>query len=149
MGARHLPPAERFFAMVNKTETCWLWTGATLTGYGRFKVGGGDLMTLAHRYAYTLMVGPIPEGLTIDHLCRVTNCVNPDHLEPVTMAENTARKPRVIRCPQGHEYDEANTYYRRPRSDGLPPNKRCRACNRQAVAARRLAAKSIGRLVSS
>ncbi len=80
----------RFWSHVEKAETCWLWT-STITGNGyghysikRVKVG-------AHRFAYELMVGPIPQGLTIDHLCRVKACVNPDHLEPVTQAENNRR----------------------------------------------------------
>lgn len=82
---------ESFWARVDKTDTCWLWTDApALTGYGR--VSRDNVVDYAHRVAYELAVGPIPPGLTIDHLCRVRLCVNPTHLEPVTLAENTRRE---------------------------------------------------------
>lgn len=69
---------------------CWIWTGSTIrSGYGRLMYRGEQV--LAHRRYYEHHVGPIPEGLTIDHLCRVRACVNPDHLEPVTNAENVRR----------------------------------------------------------
>ena len=75
---------ERFWNKVNKTEGCWLWTAALSHGYGRFGKGGA-----AHRLAWEDRNGPIPEGLVLDHLCRVPRCVNPEHLEPVTHRENT------------------------------------------------------------
>lgn len=69
---------------------CWIWGRFTLpNGYGQLTVKGKR--TLAHRYMYEKHVGPIPDGLVIDHLCRVRNCVNPDHLEPVTHTENQRR----------------------------------------------------------
>jgi len=69
---------------------CWLWdANTTRGGYGHFKVSGR--MVYAHRLAYEKLVGPIPDGLSLDHLCRVPGCVNPDHLEPVTHAENVRR----------------------------------------------------------
>lgn len=69
---------------------CWIWLGMkTPEGYGIIKVNGKRVK--AHRYAYTHLVCPIPEGLTIDHLCRHKDCVNPEHLEPVTASENTKR----------------------------------------------------------
>lgn len=84
----------RFWAKVFKTDSCWYWTGFRDSwGYGSFTVGGKNLR--AHRYAYELVVGPIPFGLTIDHLCRERACVNPVHLEAVTGAENTERAFRV------------------------------------------------------
>jgi hypothetical protein len=79
---------ERFWNYVDKHSSplgCWLWTGATLRGYARFKT------KTAYRFAYEHLVGPIPEGLDIDHLCRVKACVNPDHLEPVTRKVNIRR----------------------------------------------------------
>ena len=80
---------ERFWAKVNKTETCWLWMATTNPkGYGRFRDGKA---VSAHRWAYEQVAGPIPEGLQLDHLCRVRNCVNPAHLEPVTGAVNQKR----------------------------------------------------------
>lgn len=85
-----MDPHERFDAYTEKTDTCWLWTGAlTYDGYGMFR--HDNRIMGAHRWAYEIAVGPIPRGLQIDHLCRVRNCVRPDHLEPVTNAENTRR----------------------------------------------------------
>lgn len=85
----------------------------------------------AHRYAYEHFIGPIPEGLQVDHLCRVRNCVNPDHLEAVTCRENVLRgdgvaaaNARATHCPQGHAYDEANTY------TWTNGGRHCRACAR-------------------
>ena len=82
---------QRFWEKVEKTETCWLWTGfKERKGYGYFR--DGDFVWKAHRYAYELLVGPIPDGATIDHaVCGNTSCVNPAHLEPVSRAENTRR----------------------------------------------------------
>lgn len=102
---------------------CWIWTACTHQfGYGEFRFRGK--CARAHRVAYELLVGPIPEGLTIDHLCRVRNCVNPAHLEPVTFAENVRRGAAAItHCPHGHEYTEANTLHQRGRRN-------CRTCRR-------------------
>ncbi len=91
---------ERFFDKVEITETCWLWTASLVgrdvavgEGYGYFHNPGGSYY--AHRWAYEFLVGPIPEGLVLDHVyergCRHRHCVNPDHLEPVTDGENTRR----------------------------------------------------------
>lgn len=107
-------PEERFWAKVNKTDTCWLWTAAKICGYGTFGIGGQNVY--AHRYSYELLVGPIPTRLQIDHLCRVRHCVNPAHLDPVTQRENIRRGDtgkhhrEKTHCPQGHSYDEENTY---------------------------------------
>jgi len=84
---------ERFWAKVNKTVTCWVWTSTIDTyGYGIFQESYPERKTVkAHRVAYTLVKGDIPEGLTLDHLCYNIKCVNPDHLEPVTLSENSKR----------------------------------------------------------
>lgn len=81
---------ERFESFIDRTETCWLWTGSlTYDGYGIFRED--NRRTGAHRFAYEYLIGPVPDGMQLDHLCRVRNCVNPEHLEPVTGAENTRR----------------------------------------------------------
>lgn len=106
---------------------CWLWEGTlSKSGYGRFYRPEIQAEAFAHRLAYEAAVGPIPDGLTLDHLCRVTRCVNPHHLEPVTLAENIRRAAAATtHCPQGHAYDTANTY-----RDPLG-RRRCRACHRE------------------
>jgi len=73
-------------------DGCWLWQGASAHGYGVVRVAGS--LKKLHRLSYELMVGDIPTGYDIDHLCRVRNCINPEHLEPVTRAENTRRGDR-------------------------------------------------------
>lgn len=86
---------ERFWAKVEPTGFCWHWVSTISTkGYGRAQmtpINGPRIGRGARRIAYELLVGPIPEGLEIDHLCRIRHCVNPDHLEPVTHAENIRR----------------------------------------------------------
>lgn len=108
---------------------CWRWTGAFQNaGYGQY----GKPPVLAHRWAYELHVGPIATGLVIDHLCRNRWCVNPKHLEVVTLAENIlrgeslpAKNKRKTHCPKGHPYDDENTYFT---SQGW---RICRSCNRE------------------
>ena len=141
-------PEERFWAKVDKADpnACWLWTGnLNGDGYGRLWVDGR--MVSAHVFAYATFVGPIPEGLEIDHVrakgCRHRHCVNyEEHLEAVTQQENIRRgeagdqhNAAKTHCPAGHAYDEANTYlYRGWR--------RCRACNRARDQAYRLRKKA-------
>lgn len=124
---------ERAMEKVDVTDTCWLWTAhINRAGYGRI---GTQLGTdLAHRVIYQLTVGPIPDGLHLDHLCRVRHCVNPAHLEPVTAAENLARSLAPLatkmrhaartHCKNGHEFSEENT--------GIDGNgsRVCRTCAR-------------------
>lgn len=94
-GPKRVPAEVRFWQKVVKGPDCWEWTGFVTRGYGYLGKGGssdsGTGTHLVHRFSYELHVGPIPEGLTIDHLCANTRCVNPAHLEPVTLAENTRR----------------------------------------------------------
>lgn len=85
---------ERFLSKVDKrADGCWHWTAALMpNGYGYFRVSTPRRrMVYAHRAAYELLVGPIPDGMVIDHLCRNKSCVNPEHLEVVTQGENVRR----------------------------------------------------------
>jgi len=108
---------ERFWRKVEKGDGCWTWTAATRYGYGVMQAGArGAGLLMAHRFAYELLIGPIPHGLTLDHLCRNRACVNPTHLEPVPLGVNLARgdgigvrNARKTHCPAGHPYDDANT----------------------------------------
>jgi hypothetical protein len=124
---RRKTPAERAWAKIEQTDTCWNWTGyvGSRDGYAQIWIGPGTRKAQAHRFVYELLVGPIPEGMQLDHLCRVRHCVNPEHLEPVTQQENVRRgmKGRMVtHCLQGHPYDDANTYIK---SNGC---RYCRAC---------------------
>ena len=133
---RFAPLTEVFWRYVDKTSgDCWFWTGAKCRGYGRFSISQKPTVVVpAHRYAYEQVVGPIPDGLTIDHLCRNKACVNPAHLEPVTMRVNVLRNgsPAALNaqktnCKHGHPFTEANTYvYARARRGA----RKCRECER-------------------
>jgi hypothetical protein len=120
------------------TSNCWLWTGYRNTGsYGVFWLDGKTRS--AHRVAYEEMIGPIPDGLVLDHRCRNPGCVNPFHLEPVTPKVNVrrglgpglmserlkARYRATTHCKYGHEFTPENTYV-------SPGGRReCRPCNRR------------------
>lgn len=125
------PIEARFWGKVLKTRDCWLWLGKLVNGYGRFT---GRVTTnrieRAHRAAYEMFVGPIPDGLTLDHLCHTNDptcpggsscphrrCVNPAHLEPCTRGENSLRgnsepaiNARKSACDNGHPFEPSNTY---------------------------------------
>lgn len=136
----------RFLAKVSLPDDlseCWLWTGASVRGYGQYHVRRPGIY--AHRYSWELFHGrPIPDGLQIDHLCRVIACVNPLHLEAVTQQVNVLRstsfaadEARRTHCPRGHAYDWVNTYI--VRSPGRRPKRQCRPCkaiNQRAYKAR-------------
>ena len=114
------PATERFWEKVDKTDFCWMWTAAkTKCGYGNFKEiasGTQKKWVRAHRFAYEERVGPIPEGLVIDHLCHEPACVNPDHLRAVTHTENmhNLRGPGKANTSgfSGVSYNKAKRKYR-------------------------------------
>lgn len=150
------PTQERFASRVQPhANGCHIWMGGlTLGGYGVFASAtkrGAEVKTMAHRWAYEHSVGPIPDGFDIDHLCRNRACVNPEHLEPVTRAENVRRAARLVtHCPAGHPYSPDNTYVR----PGTAQRK-CRTCMRARDAKRapeknkkRRAARTLARKVA-
>ena len=103
LGGLITDPSERFEKYIQRTDGCWLWRGPINGyGYGNIRIGGG-VRVMAHRLSYERWVGRIPEGMHIDHLCRVRHCVNPDHLQPVTAAENDMRG-RVAATMSDGEY---------------------------------------------
>lgn len=127
---------------------CWVWTGATdRDGYALTTVDGKR--RLAHRVSYELAKGPIPHRAVVDHLvegraiapgpCRYRCCVNPDHLEAVSVAENSRRvrswNAAKMTCPKGHAYDGDNVRYELRKDGGV--RRHCRECDRAADRARR------------
>lgn len=138
-------PEDRFWAKVDRNGPiseyrsdlgpCWIWTASVyqVSGYGQFSPIRGAKV-VAHRFAYELLVGSVPEGLELDHLCRVRACVNPAHLEPVTHRENVRRgvspmaeQHRQTTCIHGHPFDDENTYIRPGTQD-----RQCRTCRQLA-----------------
>jgi hypothetical protein len=111
---------------------CWPWPGQlNHNGYGTLTISSKTMR--AHRFVYAWAKGPIPEGCEVDHLCRQRNCVNPDHLEPVTKRENVLRgesfsaiNARKTHCVNGHEYTPENTKIEKGRW------RNCRECHRAA-----------------
>ena len=153
---------ERFWSKVDRSGgpgACWPWGAPGDSGYGTFTIGpqppGGkrakSVRTRAHRFAYSLMYGAIPDGLTVDHLCHNTDktceggttcqhrrCCNPAHLEATSIWENASRghspaakNARKGACVNGHALDEANTYLR------LTGGRTCRTCHRDVQRRRR------------
>lgn len=136
---------DRFWAKVDKSGDCWLWTAAKNNqGYGVFGIPGNKKV-LPHRFSYELVKGPIPLGLTIDHLCRTPLCVNPDHLEAVTHRVNNLRgasqaalNAQKTYCPKGHAYSGDNLFVWK---NTWGWTRRCRTCkNQQQRERRRMAA---------
>jgi hypothetical protein len=133
-----------------QADGCWLWTGSTQkNGYGTIHVcreNGKVIVGRAHRVVYELLAGPIPEGLDLDHLCRVRKCVNPKHLEPVTRSVNLKRgvggevarasKALITHCPSGHPYSGENLYVT---NDGKRTCRTCRSAASRAYKQRKRA----------
>lgn len=128
----------RFWSKVNFPDDltqCWLWQGGTNnSGYGSISIKG--ILSGTHRVSYELLVGPIPDGLVIDHLCRTRLCVNPNDMELVTKGENVlrgdsfaARNARKAYCIHGHPFNKINTHYLFTREGTT--RRVCRACGRK------------------
>ena len=124
--------------IVTDANGCWVWQGATsAAGYGRIATPRGRRQPrrsqYVHRIAYETWVGPIPDGLALDHLCHNRACCNPAHLEPVTFSENLRRSPQSVanraksHCIHGHEFTPENTRL-------VPKGRRCKACERRRAA---------------
>lgn len=122
-----LPLHQRFWGKVLIGDGCWEWiAGRNHQGYGQFHDAPRHQVQ-AHRFAYEWIVGPIPDGLELDHLCSNKPCVRPDHLEPVTALINQ-RRWYPSRCPQGHTYD---TVYRTAKGY---VGRRCKTCDAATTA---------------
>lgn len=141
---RTRPLSERLFEKVDAEGICWIWTRSrNVGGYGVINVSREQGVRVVHRVVWELLVGAIPDDLELDHLCRVRQCCNPDHLEPVTRKVNVDRgshragAPRRDHCLNGHEMTAENTrqgnQQRVCRTCAIEANRRYRA--RKAVAA--------------
>ena len=125
----------RLFSRLRLVGECWVFPGAPSDGYGRIRAHGRNHR--AHRILYECIVGPVG-NLDLDHLCRNRACCNPDHLEPVTRRENllrgegaTAINAAKTHCPQGHPFNDANTYVTKLNQ------RMCRVCGRERARERK------------
>ena len=138
-GDARLP--DRFWQKIEVSDLgCWVWTATRTYGYGKFRLSNPRRLANAHRIAYEALVGPIPEGLDLNHLCRNRACCKPAHLEPVPRRLAELRGDtlpganlKVTNCPAGHPYDTENLIVR---TRGEYTSRECRACRRQADRAR-------------
>lgn len=127
------PDLVKLIARTDRSGECWIWRGALLaSGYGQMKSCGKNRRV--HRVAYELAYGPVPDGLVIDHLCRVKACCRPDHLEAVTQRENLLRGNTVnaanaakVTCVNGHALSGANVYV-----NPTTGHRSCRSCHRRS-----------------
>lgn len=123
------PVMVRILEKMRWTPDCWEWTAAkSWCGYGQ--IGVNRKVKYAHRVFYELVVGPVPDGCELDHLCRNPGCLRPSHLEPVPHRVNMQRSPEMgkanrakTHCPRGHAYDEENTFWTKV------GGRKCRTCH--------------------
>lgn len=142
MSSKKLPYqqlVDRFWSRTKKQGSCLIWTGhIDKDGYGKFSIR--EKVWYAHRFAYTLTKGNIPNGLNLDHLCRNRACINPNHLEAVTHLINVKRGNAGLHerikthCRQGHKYSKKNTRY--AKENGFI-KRVCRTCKRERARALR------------
>lgn len=137
---RRRSESERFWEKVIRTDYCWLWTAGKSHGYGSFRLtletAGGTKGIQAHRFAYKQLVGPIPDGMTLDHReCRNKLCVRPAHVVLCTNAQNVLQPdsgPGINRakthCKFGHEFTQENTYL-------VPLGRQCQTCRKRRIKA--------------
>ncbi len=125
---------------VNDETGCWIWTGATINGYGRYALLiNGERSQMAHRAAYMALVGPVGVENHIDHLCQNPSCANPDHLEAVTVAENMRRRGLSLEEVAQRQSSDANLckngHPLTPENDYVDPRgwHACRQCNTESA----------------
>lgn len=136
MAKKLMSDIQRFWTHVEHQENgCWLWTGTVNAKYGAFKIGSRTYKTrrmlYAHRFIWEYLNGPIPDGLQLHHVCENKLCVNPEHLELLTVHDHVHKSPNNItyinlhqtHCHRGHEYTPENTYTFRGK-------RHCRECQR-------------------
>ena len=114
MANRTLSPLDRFNARVDRSDPsgCWIWTGGGANGYGRLNLGARGKKVYAHRWAYEHYVGPIPDGLLVDHICRNTACVNPAHLR---LADRSLNAQNVSGPPSSNKSGERGVFWEAPK----------------------------------
>ena len=125
---------EAYWSKVDKTSSCWLWTGSLCKGYGQCSIG--SKVYRSHRIGYFIANGDLPEGCTnVNHLCRNKHCVNPAHLYAGTqkdnmqdrLKDNTNPMKNKTHCKHGHPFDEENTYWY---TDSRATKRQCKQCNK-------------------
>ena len=140
---RRTPPEQRFMRYIRESDGCWIWIGGNNGKYGVFYAGPDEtpMRPYAHRWSYEHFIGPIPDGLEINHKCETPLCVLPAHLEAVTTKENmnygnhpAAVKARQTHCKRGHEFTAKNTYIK---PNGTRSCRECHKLNERAFRERR------------